>query len=56
VGRRSLSWFAMLDELTTQTKLEDPVWQKASSEGCFALLVPQEMPQGGRAPLAQGSR
>jgi hypothetical protein len=37
-GGRSLFWFAMLDELTPQTILESPVWQKAgSAEPCILL-------------------
>jgi hypothetical protein len=37
-GGRSLFWFAMLDELTPATILESDVWQKAGSEGRYALL------------------
>jgi hypothetical protein len=37
-GGRSLFWFAMLDDLTPETILTAPVWQKAGSEAQHALL------------------
>jgi hypothetical protein len=38
-GGRSLFWFAMLDELTPDSVLDGEVWQKAGSEGAYALLA-----------------
>jgi hypothetical protein len=37
-GGRSLFWFAMLDDLTPETILTAPVWQKAGSEEQHPLL------------------
>src|SRR4030042_1187802 len=38
-GGRSLFWFAMLDELKPESVLRGEVWQKAGSEGTYALLA-----------------